>query len=262
MSILALLTDFGWQDPYVGIVKGVLLSINPNLSIIDLTHSIPPQDIQTAAFFLGEASLYYPCDTIFMAVVDPEVGSQRAALACRIGNHYFVGPDNGIFTLALQRARQENKAAICHQITEKGLCLAKISRTFHARDIFAPVAAHLSLGMPLEKVGPPKFDPVLLSWTSPRISGLTIEGEVQYIDGFGNLITNIHENHLSQLRIKPLYVTINERRIPILSAYSQAEVLQPLAILGGYDLLEISVRNGNAALLLGVQKGCKVTVTG
>lgn len=261
MSILALLTDFGWQDPYAGIVKGVLLSINPALSIVDITHSIPPQDIHTAAFFLSETVPYFPKGTVFMAVVDPGVGSNRNALVCRIGKHYFTGPDNGIFTLVLQKAKQNNEAITCHKITEKRFCLPKISQTFHARDIFAPVAAHLSLGTPLNAFGPEKSDPVLLSFTSPEIFDNTIAGEVRYVDGFGNLITNIHADLLTKLKRQPTSVNISGMDIPILTAYSQAELTQPLAITGSYGLLEIAVRNGNAAAVLQAKRGDRVIVT-
>lgn len=262
MSILALLTDFGWQDPYVAIVKGVLLGINPTLSLVDITHSVPPQDIYTAAFFLSEAVPYFPAGVIFLAVVDPGVGSERDALACKIGRHYFIGPDNGIFTLVFQKAHQRNEAIACHSITEKRFCLPEISSTFHARDIFAPVAAHLSLGVPLSAFGPKKSDPVLLTFASPKIFENTIEGEVQCVDIFGNLITNIHANHLTQLTRQPTRVNIADIDIPIRTAYSQVEPAQPLAILGSYGLLEISVRNGNAAAMLQAKTGNKVIVTG
>ncbi len=262
MSILALLTDFGWQDPYVAIVKGVLLGINSTLSIIDITHSIPPQDIHTAAFFLSEAVPYFPKETIFMAVVDPGVGSERDALVCKTEEYYFTCPDNGILTLVFQKARQRNEPVICHKITEKRFCLSEIGRTFHARDIFAPVAGHLSLGTPLSAFGPEKFDPAFLTFSSPKIFENTIEGEVRYVDGFGNLITNIHANHLTQLARQPSRVNIAHIDIPIRTAYSQVEFGQPLAILGSYGLLEIAVRNGNAASVLQVKTGHKVIVTG
>lgn len=259
MPIVALLTDFGWQDPYTGIIKGVLLNTNPDLSIIDITHSVPPQDIYAAAFFLGMAVPYFPTNTIFLAVVDPGVGTERAALVCKIGTQYFVGPDNGIFTLVLQNARACVDPIISHRITEKRFMLPQISQTFHARDIFAPVAAHLSLGTPLDAFGP-KHEPILLSFSSPQIHTDKIKGEVQYVDGFGNLITNIHRKHLNQLTNGPRIVEINDIRIPILTAYSQAEISMPLAIIGSYDLLEIAVRNGSAARFFHAQRGIPVIV--
>lgn len=262
MSILALLTDFGWQDPYIAIVKGVLLGINSTLSIIDITHSVPPQDIQTAAFFLSEVVPYFPEGVIFMTVVDPGVGSQRDLLVCKIGKHYFTCPDNGILTLVLQKAYQRNETVICHKITEKRFYLPETSQTFHARDILAPVSAYLSLGVSLTALGPEKSDPVLLNIPSPKIFGDIIEGEVRYVDGFGNLITNIHADHLTQLTGRSIRVIVAGMHIPILTAYSEAELAQPLAILGSYGLIEIAVRNGNAASVLQAKAGDKVVVTG
>lgn len=260
MSILALLTDFGWQDPYIGIVKGVLLNINPNLSLIDITHSVPPQNIHSAAFLLGMAAPYFPSDTIFLAVVDPGVGSERAALVCKIGNQYFIGPDNGIFTLVLRNAKTSGHSITCHRITERRFMLPQVSHTFHARDIFAPVAAHLSLGTPLDAFGPAHDDPILLTFPQPIVFEHKIEGEIQYIDSFGNLITNIHKDHLKQMTIKPNFVEIKGITMPILSTYSQAQISKPLAILGSYDLLEIAVRNGSAAQYFQARKGTPVLV--
>ena len=188
MTIVALLTDFGVSDGYVGIMKGVILGIAPETALVDISHDIPPQGIRAGAFVLKAASPYFPPGTIFVAVVDPGVGSERRIIAVRTPRAFYVGPDNGVLSWALQREDVQETI----NVTESGYWLPDVSRTFHGRDIFAPVAAHLAAGLPISRLGERIEDPVILPLPAPHLeSDQVVRGEVIYVDRFGNLITDI-----------------------------------------------------------------------
>ena len=198
--IITLTTDFGTSDAYVGIMKGVILSINPNARVVDVTHAIPPQDIYEAAFSIYAAHSYFPKGTIHIIVVDPGVGSDRQAIVCQTESAFFVCPDNGVLSYLLQSVENEEKQPVdAVAIQNSAYYLSEVSNTFHGRDIFAPVAAHLSLGVPLDDIGPPAQTLVQLPIQVPELSGNTLTGQIVKIDRFGNAITNISETAIARL---------------------------------------------------------------
>lgn len=253
--IITLLTDFGLADPFVGIVKGALLGINPEVECVDLTHEIPPQDMLAGALALEAAVPYFPLGTIHLAIVDPGVGSERRPLAVEVGGHAFVGPDNGLFTFLWRRPGL--RAVAC---TNPAYHLASVSRTFHARDLFAPVAAHLSLGLSLARLGPPLEDPVRLPWASPRDVGGAEEGEVLHVDRFGNLITNLTVPE--SLGESEVVIEIACLRIEGLAPYYSATHAGEVgAIVGSTGRIEVFVNRGSARDRLGVGRGALVRMT-
>ena len=187
MSVITLTTDFGTRDWFVGTMKGVIASIAPRSTVVDLTHDLPPGDIRGGAFALAASHRFFPKGTIHVAVVDPGVGSRRKAIAVQTAKGVFVGPDNGVLSWALAK----EKIRAIHALENEAYFLQPVSRTFHGRDIFAPVAAHLSRGVPIQKLGPALKDFVRLDWPEPRVRRGGFEGEVVYIDRFGNAITNL-----------------------------------------------------------------------
>jgi len=184
MRLITLLTDFGMKDWFVGAMKGVILSLQPRATVVDITHEIPTGDVRAGAFALAASYWLFPRGTIHLAVVDPGVGSQRKAIAVRTTDYVFLGPDNGVLSWAL--ARQKVRAI--HALENEHYFLRNVSRTFHGRDIFSPVAAHLSRGVSIKRLGPPLLDFQRLEWPEPRQRKGRIEGQVVYIDRFGNAI--------------------------------------------------------------------------
>jgi hypothetical protein len=229
-------------------MKGVILNIIPEVALVDLTHAIPPQDVRRAAFLMLTAIDYFPEGTIHLVVVDPGVGSERRPIAAKSNRAYFVAPDNGVLSLALP---QQSVEAVVH-LTQPDYWLPEVSNTFHARDIFAPVAAHLARGIPINELGTPIDDILRLPIFQPtRQSDGSILGRVQYIDRFGNCITNIPSDMLSPDR--PLIVRVAGYSIQGLSAtYSMVEPGQVVSLIGSAGWLEIAVRNGHAAEQLGI----------
>ncbi len=252
--IITLLTDFGLQDVYVGVMKGVILGINPDVALVDLTHDIPAGDLDTAAFVLAQATPFFPAGTIHVIVVDPGVGSERRSLAVEANNSYFLAPDNGV----LKWIFAGNPSCRVIHLTEPRYFLPHLSRTFHGRDVFAPVAAHLSKGVAWESLGRPVEDYVRGKIPQPAKKGNWLVGEIVYVDRFGNLISNIAGNDVSravqEIRVGDVCLFgLNE-------SYSQSKVGEPLAIIGSHGFLEIAVREGNAAKTLHVSFGDKVEV--
>lgn len=257
---IVLTSDFGLADEYVGVLKGVILSINPDASLVDLTHEIPPQDIRRAATLISRNHAYFPIGSIHLCIVDPGVGSRRRMLVVSACNQFFIGPDNGIFSAILKT----EEAATVHELTNRDWFLDEISTTFHGRDIMAPAAARLSLGAPINEAGlpVPRASCVILSETLPIIGESKLVGEIESIDRFGNLITNINKAHLETfcgenniiLRIKTMAVPFHR------TSYRDLPDEQPAAIVNSSKLVEISVKNGNAAELLGINCGEKVLV--
>jgi S-adenosyl-L-methionine hydrolase (adenosine-forming) len=255
MAVITLLTDFGLQDEYVGVLKGVIAGINPAATVIDICHSIAPQDVVSAAYMLKAVFAFFPRGTIHVAVVDPEVGSRRDIVAVACDGHIFLAPDNGLLGPLLADTVPQGG----YQVENQSLFRQPVSQTFHGRDIFAPVAAHLSMGLPLKAVGRPLEIGGLrmLDIREPRtLSENTVEGEVVAVDRFGNLITNIRSRHLSALGTGTLRTMVRGRTILNLTpAYVQGSTNEPLAIIGSRDCLEIAVNRGNAAALLQVAQG-------
>jgi hypothetical protein len=256
--IITLLTDFGKRDPYVAAMKGVILSLNPETNLVDLTHQIPPQDITTGAFFLAEAAPLFPPGTIHVAVVDPEVGTSRRRLAARAGGQFWVGPDNGLFHLVFQQCGSAEIVSLENPTYFR----ESVSPTFHGRDIFAPVAAHLSLGTPLGALGPPVTDPVALPWPQPAFTPDAVRGEIVYVDGFGNLVSNIRGGDLlSWLEGKPSLVILGSLTLQgLVRTYGDVHPGEFLALVGSHGYLEIGCNEASAAQRLSVGKGRSLSV--
>lgn len=246
--IITLLTDFGLDDAYVGTMRGVILNINPHATIVDLCHQVRPQDIAAAAFLLGSSYRYFPAGTVHLAVVDPGVGSGRRAVAVETPRYLFVGPDNGVLSYVL--AEEASFKAV--SLTQPRYWLPRVSRTFHGRDIFAPVAAHLSLGVPLAELGEAIDE--LVTWPVPhpeKQADGSLRAHIIYIDRFGNLITDAKEEDLPSQQIA---VEVAGHIIEGLSP-SYAAGSPILALIGSTGRLEIAVREGNAAQHLGLKVG-------
>jgi S-adenosylmethionine hydrolase len=256
--IVTLLTDFGTKDHYVASMKGIILGINPQCTLVDITHHVSPQDIEEGAFILANAYGSFPKETIHLAIVDPGVGGQRRPILVQTGNYFFWGPDNGLFTRALKK--EEVKRVVV--LTKGKYFLPRVSNTFHGRDLFAPVAGHLSLG-----VDPANFGHKMESWTElpfskPRIIKGKLIGKIVHIDTFGNLISNIDEGQFSGFtRGQSFVVRIGEARIEgVKKGYWEGKKDEPIALIGSGGFLEISVREGNAQKKLRVRKGNRVIV--
>lgn len=257
MPIITLTTDFGTDDWFVGTMKGVILDIAPTARLVDITHGIPHHDIRAGAFALGSSSHFFPRGTIHVAVVDPGVGSDRAPIAIRAGDHFFVGPDNGILSWAAQRLGVDD----IFRIDNPSVMLANRSSTFHGRDIFAPVAAHLAIGLPLERLGARKADMVALPWPKTIITAdHTIQGEVVYIDRFGNGITNIPNTHSTQCSG---FLELSDGiGIPICDYYQSVPEGEAVIVRGSTDYLEIAIHCGNARDQFGLTVGTPVILRG
>lgn len=251
--IITFTSDFGLEDPFVGIVKGVILSLNPNVTIVDITHLIPPHDVLQAALTLRSAYRFFPPQTIHLAVVDPGVGSSRKPIVIDSPPYLFVGPDNGIFSFVVG----ENFSA--YLLENPRFFLPKVSKTFHGRDIFAPVSAHLSLGVPPSAMGR-KLDGIeKLSLPTPVVQENRIVGQIIAFDRFGNAITNIPEELLEGK--ENLKIRIGEHIIEGLSNfYGEKEPPAPLAIIGSSGFLEISVNLASAREILRLEKGDEVEI--
>jgi hypothetical protein len=255
VQIITLTTDFDTQDWFAGTMKGVILGITPRAAIVDITHEIPPGDIRAGAFVLEAGYQFFPKGTVHVAVVDPGVGGKRKAIAVQTANYLFVGPDNGVLSFAL--AREKIKSV--RRLANANYFLRPVSHTFHGRDIFAPVAAHLARGVPVHRLGPAQKDLVRLSWPQLRVKQNRIEGEVIFIDRFGNAITNIENTDLSPRR--RLEVFLGRRRLcPVKKSYQSVPIGQPVAVPGSSGFLEIAVNGGSAAKVAGLRNGTRVAV--
>ncbi|MCL6475965.1 MAG: SAM-dependent chlorinase/fluorinase [Firmicutes bacterium] len=261
-AIITLLTDFGTEDTYVGVMKGVITSICPSAQVIDLTHQVPPQDIATGAFLLDVSVDYFPEGTIHVAVVDPGVGTARKPVALRTAKAFFVGPDNGIFTLVLQR--QKLLQAIC--LDNPRYHLPTVSSTFHGRDIFAPVAAHIACGVPMEELGTPIHHLQRLPLPRIRVDWQGIRATVVHIDRFGNAITNLTRDNYEAWRTRwdvkepAVQVAASNTLLPIASTYGDVARGKALALFGSSERLEIAVNGGSAARELALRRGDTIKV--
>jgi S-adenosyl-L-methionine hydrolase (adenosine-forming) len=253
--IITLTTDFGYADPFVGIMKGVILCITRDLQIVDLNHGIPPQDIRAAALTLAASVDYFPLGTIHVAVVDPGVGSERRPILIHSAGHYFVGPDNGVFSLAVK----ENGSSLIVHLSNEAYYWHPKSQTFHGRDVFAPVAAHLARGVPIAEFGSPLKDWVRLAWPSVERAGELIVGEVVYIDGFGNLFTNIRERDLTAVSSARIRVHLNDIEIRGLSQnYVAGDNGRFIALINSCGLVEVASCSDSAASRSKAKIGDKV----
>ena len=259
VSIITLTTDFGTDSPYVAAMKGVILSINPAVTIVDITHDIPAQDVQRGAVVLDDVTERFPAETIHVVVVDPGVGTHRAIIYAQIGQHHYIAPDNGLLSRLALRTRPSKLI----QLTNAEFWLEEISNTFHGRDIMAPAAAHLSLGLDPQRLGSPTEDLANVDWPDVQQTPTRIEGRVLQIDSFGNLITNITASMLGD---RPT----DERVCIICSIFETWGIFQTygealdgtfVAVIGSTGRLELALVGDNAAERLGMQVGCPVVAS-
>lgn len=253
--VITLTTDFGRASPYVAVMKGVILSINPAANIVDLSHDIRPQDVRHASYFLGTAVPYFPPGTIHVCVVDPGVGSDRGALYADTPEQRLVGPDNGVFTGVFRKLGCRTAGALTNPRFWR---TPHPSDTFHGRDIFAPVAAHLSLGADHREVAPGAIDPVELPRRPAVTFGRQWSGEVQFVDDFGNLITNVPACKLKSLPVKVSLGGTSLGAVRWVRTYSEAAPGELVCLFSSDGYFELAEVNGNAARRLSVEAGVAV----
>jgi S-adenosylmethionine hydrolase len=255
--IITLTTDFGEGSPYVAAMKGVIIGINPAARLLDLTHKVPPQHVRHAAFFLAGAVPYFPPDVIHVIVVDPGVGTQRALLYVEVDGHRLLVPDNGCWT----RLVSPLSRPIVRRLTEPRYWRRPVSTTFHGRDILAPSAAHLSLGVAPASLGPLTEDWVRLDFPSPVLTPDRLAGEVVFIDDFGNLLTNIPGEAFRAFSGRRVRIAVGEQEVTrIVRTYGEAEPGTPVALISSSGELEIAVNHGSAAVVLQAGMGTRVVV--
>lgn len=256
MSVITLITDFGLKDGYVGTMKGVILDITPHATLIDVSHDIAPQDIRGAAYVLYTAYPYFPEGTVHLVVVDPGVGSERRAIAIQTPQAYFVAPDNGVLSYILAHEPVEEMVSL----TNPRYQLPEVSSTFHGRDIFAPAAAYLALGVPLASLGEPVSEVVTFPLSRPqtRPNGVLI-GHILHVDRFGNLTIDVENSKLETG--ERIAIEIAGRRIEGLGlTFASVEEGKLVAYPGSAGYLEVAVRGGSAARELGVEIGDEVVI--
>jgi S-adenosylmethionine hydrolase len=247
VPIITLLSDFGLKDPYVAEMKAVILSVHPQACIVDITHEIEKFNIRMGAFVLASAAPYFPSGTIHVAVVDPGVGTKRRPIIVETKRSYYVGPDNGLLMLAAQKEGVDH----VYHINNLQYMLPRVSRTFHGRDIFATVAAHLATKRPSE-FGPEIQDYAFPEFAKPHVGAGEMLGEVLHIDDFGNIVSNISAESLEKMGIRngsSLHVKLDSETLTLklCSAYGEVPAKTPLAIIGSNDFLEISINQWSAS---------------
>ncbi len=269
IPLITLLTDFGTADGYVGSMKGVMLGIAPEARLVDLSHQIAPQNVRQAAYVLYTAYRFFPSHTVHLIVVDPGVGSARRPIALRTPRGAFVGPDNGVFSYVIA---QEPVEAIV-ELSDPRYRLSQVSHTFHGRDVFAPAAAHLAAGVPIDELGPSVPDPITFSPPQMTITPDGIKGEVLHVDHFGNVITSIGKllwrgEELSATSKEQVRFEANAALVEaggqeikgIRHAYAEVERGEVLALVGSGGYLEIAVREGSGADRFGLEPGDPVVL--
>jgi len=259
--IITLLSDFGLKDAYVAEMKAVILSINPNARIVDITHEIEKFNVRMGAFILASATPYFPEGTVHVAVVDPGVGTKRRPIIIQTKRSLYVGPDNGL--LVLSALKEEISHA--YHIKKPEYMRQKVSTTFHGRDIFAPAAAHLSMGYSPSQFGPEIKDYGVPKFAKPYMKRNKLVGEVMHVDDFGNVVTNISYRDLEKLKTglgDLLHMGIRRKKFDIrfCSAYSEVPVRTPLVIVGSHNFLEISINQGNASKTLNLKIGDSISI--
>lgn len=256
-NVITLTTDFGLQDYYVSAMKAVMLGIAPEARLVDVSHDIPSQDIMAGSWVLKNSAMLFPSGTVHTVVIDPGVGTERHAVALKIEDQYFVGPDNGIFSLL---TTDQSYTAV--KLNKKEYLRESRSNTFHGRDVFAPAAAHLSRGVTLEELGEPLDELISYRWMQPIADKDGLEGTIIHIDKFGNLITNISSDLIDevladkQVKIYVGNVILNE----INTTFGAVTEGEPVAYIGSAGMLEVGINQGNAQKMLGMQKGAQISI--
>ncbi len=254
--VITLLSDFGLQDGYVASMKGVILKICPDAKLVDISHLIAPHSVRSGAFVLYASYEYFPHGTVHLAVVDPGVGTERGAIAIRTRSSFFVGPDNGLFSLVLRKETHWE----ARRLENRQFRRSPPSSTFHGRDLFAPAAARIARGIQFDTLGP-ACDPICPQWGEPMIGKDEVTGEVIHIDRFGNAIINVPGETLeSRGPAEKWTITAGESTInSIQQTYGRVKTGEALALTGSTGFIEIAVNRGNAALELGLEEGTRVT---
>jgi S-adenosylmethionine hydrolase len=255
-NIITLLSDFGLVDPFVGVMKGVMLARAPEARLVDLTHGIAPQDVSAGRFWLAQVFRFFPAGTVHLAVVDPTVGTARGAVVVRVASHIFVGPNNGLFG-ALPAS------AAAYRIEAERFGLSELGATFHGRDLFAPVAAEIRRGaIQPEEVG--EAVPVVRDLEPPPLEEreAAIVGSVVVVDHFGNVFTNLTREHVQRFAedVSTLQIAVAGVRVPLGENYASVGVGELLALVNAWGVIEIAERNGNAARRLGISVGSSLTL--
>ncbi len=259
-KITTLTTDFGVKDSYVAEMKGTILSICPNTTIVDITHEIAKFNTRMGAYVLISAEAYFPKNTVHVAVVDPGVGTNRRPIVIETTQGFFVGPDNGILVLAA-----EKQGIICiHELSNPQFMLPKISNTFHGRDIFAPAAAHLLNGVKPAELGPKISEALRSGFAKVELRNGVIVGEVLHVDGFGNIVTNINEKAVAQNNLKneiSVELPGHQLKLKLSKFYGETEPEEPLALIGSHGFLEIALNQNSAAERFKSKPGDRVTIS-
>ncbi len=256
--IITLTTDFGAGSPYVAAMKGVILSIHADVALVDISHDVAAQDVRGGALVLAEATPRFPAGTIHVAVIDPGVGSERKIVYAQFGEQHYIAPDNGLLSALARRGPPDKIVAL----TNPEFWLPKVSATFHGRDILAPAAAHVSRGLSPDVLGESVSELVLLEWPEVKIVPGRIEGSVESIDAFGNLVTDITEEMLGDApRDEQVTVECDEHQtLGIFATYADQPEMTLIAVIGSSDRLELAIVGDSAKTMLGVEVGTPVSV--
>jgi S-adenosyl-L-methionine hydrolase (adenosine-forming) len=257
--LITLTTDFGTRDGFVGTMKGVILGICPAAQIADITHEVSPQNVLAGALTLQRAYPFFPPGTIHVAVVDPGVGTQRRPIAARLGVHFFVGPDNGLFTPVIEDVEKNGWPMEFVHLTNEKYFLPNVSRTFHGRDIFAPVGAHLANGVPLSDLGPAISDPVRIPLPKPEKTTTGWRAHITVVDIFGNCTTDLPAARVTD-PVEILFRLCGREVRGLVESYGHRRPGDLVALVNSENYVEIAVVNGSAARLLGAQVGDVVEV--
>jgi S-adenosyl-L-methionine hydrolase (adenosine-forming) len=259
VPIFTLTTDFGLKDPYVAEMKAVILSICPNATVVDVTHEVEKFSVRMGAYMLALAAPYFPLGSVHVAVVDPDVGTQRRPLIVQTAHSFFVGPDNGLLFLAAEAQGIKH----IYEIVNQQFMLPHVSSTFHGRDIFAPAAAHLANGVPAKEFGPEITDVTKPKFTKVTRVKDSLFGEVLHVDSFGNIITNVRAKDLASLKegVVQAELPFDKLQLKLSKSYAEAKLQEPIALIGSHDFLEIALNQGNAAAKFNTKAGDKITLT-
>lgn len=258
-KVISFTSDFGLKDPYVAEIKAVILRICPAAMIVDVTHEVEKFNVRMGAFILSSVAQYFPEGTVHLAIVDPGVGTHRRSIIVETKNGFFVGPDNGLLMIGAQaQGIQEMRV-----IENKRLILSNVSNTFHGRDIFAPVTAHIANGVRLEEFGPEIADAVKPEFTRVTRNRGSLEGEVLYVDDFGNVITNIPDKEIFAFQgtAQVEFLPQPPRQMKISTTYADAKAHEPIILIGSFGYLEIALNQGNAARAFSVKIGNKIKLS-
>ena len=258
-SIIALLTDFGTHDWYVGLMKGVILGVNPSARIVDISHSVPRHSITAASFALIASYRYFPEGTVFVVVVDPGVGTRRRIVCVQCAARLFVAPDNGVLTGVISKEGYETMVIV----ENHEFFLREVSSTFHGRDIFAPVAGHLSRGLSIKRLGPETEEFHRAELPEPEIREGSILASIEWVDSFGNLITNCPRESVADLGARYGAVVVRLKdglEVEMQETYESAATGEPMGIIGSSGYLEVSVREGDASGMLGLTIGDRIVI--